>query len=197
MLYAGSPTTHIVYKITLTDTPTVANLYVNAGSPNGLTMGPDGALYYTDIDGGSVYRVTPAGMRTKVNMTNIASPNGLAFGSDGSLYVESYSAGSILKLAMSNGAEQSRTPFVPNGLPNDDGIAFDAMGRLYIGFNGGLSRVSADGMMIMHLAGNGGTANVEFGAGALNCKDVYFVNGGNLVRFENDTAGAVVPWHLP
>ena len=36
-----------------------------------------------------------------------------------------------------------------------------------------------------------------FGAGALNCKDVYYINGGNLTRFENDTAGAVVPWHLP
>jgi len=41
-----------------------------------------------------------------------------------------------------------------------------------------------------------GAANVEFGAGALDCKDIYYVTGGKIARFTNDTAGAAVPWHV-
>jgi hypothetical protein len=39
-------------------------------------------------------------------------------------------------------------------------------------------------------------ANIEFGAGALPCTDIYVASGGALVRYEmGDVAGARVPWH--
>jgi hypothetical protein len=198
VLYAGSPATSTVYKVTLGDTPTVTNLVTMAGQPNGLTMGPDGALYYTDFTGmGNVYRVTADGTRTKVTTTTLAMPNGLAFGADGALYVDLFQAGSITKLTLAAGLETARVDFVAKNMVNaDDGLAFDAAGNAYVGFAGGLSRVSADGKTITNLAKGGATANVEFGAGALDCKDIYYVTGGKIARFTNDTAGAAVPWHV-
>jgi sugar lactone lactonase YvrE len=197
LLYAGSPTTSTIYKVTVEDTPTVTPLVTKAGQPNGLTMGPDGAVYYSDFSAmGDVYRATPDGTRTKVTTTVLPQANGLAFGPDGALYVDLFTAGSITKLTLANGLETARADFVvKNTVAAADGLAFDAAGNAYVGFGGGVSRVSADGKTLTNLV-KGGTANVEFGAGALDCKDLYAVAGGKLVRVANDTAGAPVPWHL-
>jgi sugar lactone lactonase YvrE len=197
VLYAGSPSTLKVYKITLADTPTVTDFVTMAGQPNGLTMGPDGALYYTDFQNmGNVYRVATDGVRTMVTTTVIAMPNGLAFGPDGALYVDVFGMGAILKLTLAAGAETARTTYVAMGMvPAADGLAFDAAGNAYVGFGGGVSRISPDGKTLTNLV-KGGTANVEFGAGALDCKDIYYVTGGKLARQANDTAGAAVPWHV-
>ena len=44
------------------------------------------------------------------------------------------------------------------------------------------------------MASNG--ANIEFGAGALRCNDVYVgSNGAGIVRHPLDVKGANVPWH--
>jgi virginiamycin B lyase len=196
-LYAGSPTTSKIYKVTLEDTPTVTDFVTMAGQPNGLTMGPDGALYYTDFANmGNVFRVTAAGMKTMVTTTPLSMPNGLAFGADGALYVDVFQMGAITKLTLAAGVETARADFVANGLvAAADGLAFDAAGLAYVGYSGGVSRVSANGKTLTNLA-KGGTANVEFGAGALDCKDIYYVQGGKLARVANDTAGAAVPWHV-
>ena len=90
----------------------------------------------------------------------------------------------------------SRTTFM-NGLTSDKGIAFDKTGNLYIGLRGGLSKVSADGETITNVPYAGDSSSVEFGTGALSCKDIFFVSGGKIVRYTNDTESAVVPWHVP
>ena len=39
-------------------------------------------------------------------------------------------------------------------------------------------------------------ANVEFGAGALPCTDIYVASSGTLFRYTMGSArGAAVPWH--
>ena len=78
---------------------------------------------------------------------------------------------------------------------NADGAAFDEMGRLYVSAGGLLRRIAADGSRVeMMMASNG--ANIEFGAGALRCTDVYVgSNGGGIVRHTLDVKGANVPWH--
>jgi sugar lactone lactonase YvrE len=170
----------------------------DAGLPNGLTMGPDGALYYTDFQpAGDVYRVTPGGVRTKVTTAPLPKPNGLAFGPDGALYVDLYEVGEVTKLTLVDGKETARAAFVPAGtFDKADGIAFDAAGNVYIGFGEGISRVSPDGKTIKKLA-KGRTANVEFGTRAIPATDLYAVTDRKLVRVANDAAGAAVPWHAP
>ena len=195
VLYVGSPATNIVYEVTLDDAPSVTSLVTNAGAPNGLTMGPDGALYYTDFaPAGDVYRVTAGGARTKVSTSPLARPNGLAFGPDGALYVDLYERGAVTRLTLADGKETARADFIASGLDSADGIAFDSAGNVYIGFGEGVSRATPDGKTITKLA-KGRTANVEFGAGAIASNQLYAVTDKKIVRITNDLGGAGVPWH--
>jgi sugar lactone lactonase YvrE len=196
-LYIGSPATSIVYKVTLDEAPTVTSFVTNAGAPNGLSMGPDGALYYTDYQpAGDVYRVGADGARTKVSTSTLPRPNGVAFGPDGALYVDLYEQGAVVRLTLANGKEATRSDLVSAGLDKADGIAFDSAGNLYIGWGEGISRVSPDGRAVRRLA-KGKTANVEFGAGAIPATDLYAVTDKKLVRITNDLPGAAVRWHAP
>jgi sugar lactone lactonase YvrE len=195
VLYIGSPTTGLIYSVTLEDAPTVKTFLPGAGAPNGLTMGPDGALYYTDFQpAGEVYRVTADGVRTKVTASPLPKPNGLAFGPDGALYVDLFDQGAVVKLTLAGGQEKSRTNFIAAGLDAADGLAFDDAGNVYIGWGEGVTRATPDGQTLTRLA-KGRTANVEFGAGAIPAKDLYAVTGKKIVRIANDFAGAAVPWH--
>lgn len=197
-LYVGSPATMSIFVVDLAATPPTATRFLgSAGQPNGLTMGPDGILFYSDFGGGHVYRVTPEGMRTQVTMSRIAGANGVAFGPDGMLYVDSYQAGTLLRLTLTDGRESARQT-VASGLGSPDGLAFDADGRIYVGDNRGrLIRLDADGSNPEVLGmGISAAANVEFGAGALPCTDIYVASGGTLFRYTmGTTRGASVPWH--
>ena len=103
-LYAGSPVTRKIHAVDLSaDPPVVSDFVASAGGPNGLTMGPDGFLYYSDFGGGQVYRVDGDGMRTQVTASGIASANGLAFDAMGNLLVVSYSQGRLYRLSMKIG----------------------------------------------------------------------------------------------
>jgi sugar lactone lactonase YvrE len=199
-MYVGSPATHRVYTIDLSAaSPTATMLAFTAGGPNGLTTASDGSLFYSDFSGGHVWRVDSTGTRARVTTTTIMQPNGLAFGPDGALYVDSYGAGTVIRLVLASNMEMSRTTFA-TGLGSPDGLAFDSMGNLYVTDNAGgrLYRVNADGsgspMMLM--SGIGAAANIEFGAGALSCTDIYVASSGALRRYETGTiTGAAVPWH--
>lgn len=197
-LYVGSPASRTVYSVNLAeDSPTATPVVTSAGQPNGLTVGPDGALYYSDFSGGHVYRVSPEGMRTQVTTSTISGANGVAFGPDGSLYVDSYSGRRLIRLTLDNNAETGRTT-VATGLGSPDGLAFDAMGRIYVTDNGGgrLIRLNPDGSGAEDLlTGLTAPASIEFGSGSLYCTDIYVATGRSIERFMGDANGAAVPWH--
>jgi hypothetical protein len=69
------------------------------------------------------------------------------------------------------------------------------MGRLYVTAGGMLRRIAANGASVdMMMASNG--ANIDFGAGALKCTDVYVgSNNGGIRRHALDVKGMDVPWH--
>jgi sugar lactone lactonase YvrE len=197
VLYIGSPATSTVYRVTLDETPVVTSLVTTAGAPNGLTMGPDGALYYSDYEpAGDIWRVTADGARTKVSSSTLPRPNGVAFGPDGALYIDLYEVGAVTRLTLADGRETARANFIPSGLEKADGIAFDAAGNVYIGWGEGVSRATPDGKTLTRLA-KGTTANVEFGAGAIPASHLYAVTEKKIVLIENDLAGAAVRWHAP
>lgn len=202
-LYVGAPMpARTVFAVDLTGATPVARPFVTAaGSPNGLTLGPDGALYFSDFGGNHVNRVElggATGTATRVTTSPIASANGVAFLPDGTLLVASYSTGTVHRLTLTAGAETARTTFA-SGLGAPDGIAVDADGRVYVTNNGAgtVIRLEADGTgpMIL-LTGVGAAASLDFGAGALDCEDLYVASSGPMRRYEDGTAvGADVPWH--
>jgi glucose/arabinose dehydrogenase len=195
VLYAGSRDRKKLLAIFLADKPIVQELADVEPAINGVTLGPDDAVYYTDQKGGQVYRVTADGAKNQVTTTTIEDPNGLAFGPDGALYVLTYAKAKITRIELAAGKEKSRAPFADiTGGTHADGIAFDAEGRLYVTASG-LFRISADGKTVKALGAAYG-ANAEFGVGALGCSDLYTAgNGKGIARYENDTPGLDVPWH--
>ncbi len=197
-LYAGSPMTRAIHMVDLaSDPPAVSTFLASAGQPNGLTMGPDGYLYYSDFGGGHVWRVDADGMRTQVTTTAISQANGVAF-YNGDLYVDSYGRGTLYRLTLTDGRETARATVI-TGLGSLDGLAFDSTGAAYVTDQRGsrLVRIAPDGSSSDDvLTGLSAPANIEFGAGALSCTDIYVATGAGLVRYEMGTTnGLDVPWH--
>jgi sugar lactone lactonase YvrE len=197
-LYVGSPANGTVYAVDLsTDPPMATPFLTGAGGPNGLTMGPDGLLYYSDFNGSHVYRVDESGMRTRVTTSTITQANGVAF-YNGSLYVASYGRGALYRLTLTDGAETARDTVI-TGLGSLDGLAFDATGAAYVTDQrmGRLVRIAPDGATSENLlTGLSAPANVEFGVGPLSCSDIYIATGRGVVRYEMGSAnGLDVPWH--
>ncbi len=197
-LYVGSPGDRTIYDIDLTaGTPAATALVTSAGQPNGLTLGPDGALYYSDFGGGRVMRVALPGGGTPTMVGSVPSANGVAFDDEGRLLVCNYSGGQLLRLTLTGGVEASRET-VASGLGSPDGVALDASGTIYVTDNGRgrLLQLAADGSSTALLSGISSAASLEFGVGALDCEDIYVASGRTLARYEmGTTQGRAVPWH--
>jgi hypothetical protein len=133
--------------------------------------------------------------KTTVTKSAVADANGIAFGPppERQLYVLGYGSGNITRLKLENNVEVSRELFVKLPKGSADGIAFDKAGNLYA-TAGALWKVTPDKMTTMVNASGG--ANVEFGVGALSCKDVLWA-GGETRKATIDTEGMDVPWHRP
>ena len=196
-VYAASPSAGAIYAVDVAGASAVR--WLSGVTPNGMTMGSDGNIYFGDFNDGGVYRVTGMEMHMRVSGDPIEQANGVAFGPDGRLYVDSYAAGAVYALTLTDGVETAREPIAVPGFGAFDGIAFDATGRIYITDNGrgALVRLEADGSSPMMLApGISAAANIEFGVGALDCEDIYVASGGALFRYEmGDAAGLDVVWH--
>ena len=202
----GTAAPSAVMKIDVSGpTPLVGMLALASASINGVTLGEDEAVYYTEESGRNVRRVTYFGQTSLVNATALpGNPNGLAFGPDGKLYIVYFSGNNqITRLTLTNGGETGREVFLANvGSAGADGIAFDDTGRVYVTAGGQLRRFSSVMMMgtprmEMMMPSNG--ANIEFGVGALSCNDVYVGSGNAGIRRHTlaDARGANVPWHRP
>jgi sugar lactone lactonase YvrE len=194
VLYAGSRTSKKILKITLAEPPVVSALADAEATVNGVTLGEDAAVYYTDQGGGHVYRVTPEGAKSQVTTTPVSDANGLAFGPDAALYVLNYAAAKVVRLTLSaEHKETARVDFASiTGGSNADGIAFDSQGQVYVTATG-LFRLSADGKTQSKMTCAAGGANLDFGVGALPCTDLF--SASELSRCASGASGMDVPWH--
>jgi len=195
VIYAGSRSLRQLLRVTLGEAPRVETLAEVEDGINGLTLGEDGAVYYSDQAGGHLYRVAPDGAKSRVTTSPITEPNGLAFGPAGRLYVVSWATPEVTRLTLSGAVESGRERFATLPQARADGIAFDAGGRIYVTAGSVLHELSPDGRTVTALGGTGG-ANVDFGAGALSCSDMFVAGNGQGIRlFPHDTPGLDVPWH--
>ena len=186
MLFVASPSDGgVIYRIDTTQAPAEAQVWHrNAGSPNGLIIGPDGTPYFSDFGGGHVYRVDGRNQVTRITTSPVPSANGLLFDDDGTLLVLAYREGRVYRLTLNaQGIEQGRVrAHAVNGAALD-GIAKDADGRIYLSDNGNgrLLRFDADfGNAETLLRNVGAAANIVFGRGALDCDVAYVASSGTL-----------------
>jgi acyl-CoA thioesterase I len=206
ILYAGSRTARKLFAVTLSGPPTVKPLADVEEGINGVTLAADGSVYYTDQKGGHVYRVAADGTKTQVTKTPLVEPNGLAFspppipstttgGKESALYVVSWTEPTVTRLTVTGGEEAGREIFATLPQARADGIAFDGRGRMYVTASSTLYEISRDGNVVTPLGRSAG-ANIDFGAGALSCSDMYIAgNRQGLRLFGHDAAGLDVPWH--
>lgn len=189
MLYVGSPSSSgRIFRIdTLSADPAAEILLSAAGSANGVTVGPDGYIYYSDFAGGHVYSVDDAGGRVRVSQSTFTSPNGILFTDPFTMYVLSYTEGRLYRVELSEtGQEVSRAVAVTISGASPDGILQDDAGFFYISDNGGgrVYRFNADFTgRTQILMGVSAAANMAFGRGVLNCDDLYVTSSGNLQRY--------------
>lgn len=192
-----------VYKIDITDPSKVSKFADAESGINGLTMGDDGSLYYSDQIGGHIYRVSAEGTKSQVTKSPIDNADGIAFGPDGKLYVIPYLATGcpITRLTLdASHVEAARDVYVDltgQGGKNGDGIAFDRDGNVYL-TAAGLFKVTPE-KTITKLSMQGG-ANIEFGAGALACTELLWATNNATVppqKLSNDVVGQDVYWHRP
>src|SRR5690349_15735897 len=63
--------------------------------PQGITAGPDGALWFTNQGNNSIGRITTGGNVTKFTGNGISGPDGITAGPDGALWFTNYNNNSI------------------------------------------------------------------------------------------------------
>jgi sugar lactone lactonase YvrE len=97
-------------------------------SPEDMTRGPDGALWFTDDDAGGVWRFAKALDRAVAAEGRLATSEGLAFTPSGTLLVGG--AGAVVAVKPGEGPQKLRLPI---GKP--ESFAFDGAGNLYIADN--------------------------------------------------------------
>jgi sugar lactone lactonase YvrE len=144
-------------------------------SPNDLTVGPDGSVYFTDPDfqrarrpdemsgRTSVFRVKD-GVVTLVDDT-IRQPNGIALAPDGrTLYVGGNATGKIYKYPVNaDGSVGARADFA--SLSGSDGSTIDCAGNLYqVSYSDAKVHVYApSGAALGTISAGASTTNVAFG----------------------------------
>jgi streptogramin lyase len=179
----------------LTTTPTQMML-ATVAQPNGITVGPDGAVYVSDFSGNSVIRIdATTGTTTTVTASSIAGADGVAFTDDGHLLVTSYSAGTVLSLALDAAHHETGRTTAATGVGSADGVALDSTGTIWVGGGSRVYRIGAGGTPDMMMTTPGGTANLEWGSGVLGCHDLYVATGSGLRRITTTVVQRAVPWH--
>lgn len=172
-------------------TVTVETL-VDGGSQidDGLTIGPDGALYGSRFGGfpapvgTTVTRVDPGTGGTSVYASGFQRANGLAFGPDGSLFVANYNTGVISRVApdgtVSTYAQANTTV---------SGLAYDDQNDLlYVAsYDGGWVRsVSSSGTLTPVVSGLDSPAGLAFDS--QNRLYVANFENGTIFRIEGNSA---------
>jgi hypothetical protein len=196
-LFIGDPTAGQLRVATGLDATPSQTPLAAIDQPNGVTVGPDGAVYVSDFGNDSVLRVdASSGAMTTVTASAIAGADGVAFTDDGHLLVTSYADGTVVSLTLDASHHETARATVATSVPSADGVALDEAGTIYVGGGSRVYRIGAGGTPDMTLQmGHTGTANIEWGAGVLGCHDLYVATGGGLTRIALTVGQRAVPWH--
>jgi gluconolactonase len=177
-------------------------------SPNDVTLGPDGAIYFTDptldlVKGETqetpfkgVYRLDAAGKVTLLTK-DLDQPNGLAFSPDGKyLYIDDSAQKNIrryrfdkTKGTISDGMifADEKVEGVRGGVP--DGIKLDKAGNIFVTGPRGIWVWNKSGKHIGTIVTPRGPANLTWGGPSYST--LYLTAGKNVYILQTKTKGAL------
>lgn len=108
-------------------------------SPSGITIGPDGALWFTEASANQIGRITATGVVTEYPIpTAAAEPNGITLGPDGALWFTELGADKIGRITTAGIVTEYSVPS-PDAQPNwiaagpDGALWFTEQGATQIG----------------------------------------------------------------
>ena len=140
---------------------------------SGQAFDPSGNLFVADVNANTIYKITPAGVRTIYANTGLSGPTAIAFDKTGNMYETDRGTGRIYKFAP-NGI---RTTFA-SGLAQPYFMTFSAGGNLFVGcYNGGASET------IQEFTPSGKQST--FASGFNNINGLAFNNAGDLYVADN------------
>ena len=180
-------------------------------SPNDVTLGPDGALYFTDptldlvkgerqeIPFKGVYRLGKDG-KVSLLIRDMAQPNGLAFSPDGRyLYVDDTERRSIWRYAFHpNGTVSGGVLFGEEKSDGDpgvpDGMKVDREGNLYVTGPGGIWVWSPGGRRLGRIFLPSTAANLTWGGPD---RSILWITAGHYVYALKMKAFGYLPYTEP
>ena len=120
---------------------TVDVLYSGTGLSYGLALDPEGNIYSSDFNAGSVRKFRPDGGIEMIG-SGFTNPAGIARDHDGTMYVaDSGISGSVYKIAPGG----AQTP-VGSGFTSPGGVAVDHQGNVYVSDTIGVYRITPGGV---------------------------------------------------
>jgi len=161
-------------------------------SPNDLTFGADGTLYFTDPNYQApspapqaaqlAYRVPPGSATATPVGSGISQPNGITMSPDRKTLYISGSNGVFAHPVMADGSLGAASPFASDLVRSSDGMGIDCAGNLYTTSNQNVIIVSPQGKEVgrISVAGVTSVSNVAFGGA--DHKTIYITALGNGTR---------------
>ena len=157
-----------------------------AGSqPNGAVPGPDGNLWFVELNGNNIARVTPAGVITEFPVPTAASqPSGITAGPDGNLWFSEAAGNKIGRITMSG--QITEFP-IPTGASSPETIVTGPDGNLWFAERDGnqIGRITPSGQI------------TEFPVPTASSQPIRIISGadGNLWFVENqgNKVGRITP----
>jgi sugar lactone lactonase YvrE len=162
-------------------------LVTGIGDPNFVLVRADGSVLISDDATSDIY-VVGDNSQPRLFSTAVNHPNGLALSDDGeTLYVAQIFKSirpvvrddSLWAIALNDGTPVGAAQLVARTGPlaANDGLAIDALGRVYIAANGPAAQIwrydPADGDMALIAEHIHGAASIAFGAGEFDHRSIY------------------------
>ena len=97
-----------------------------SGEPTGISKGPDGNLWFTEMQSGQIGRSTLTGAMTEFPLNNSgAGPSAIAIGPDGKLWFDEMDGGRIGSITTAGAIQEFNLPTLPARQPTDIALGPD------------------------------------------------------------------------
>jgi virginiamycin B lyase len=136
---------NFIGRMTTTGTLTTYNIPTAAGNALGITVGPDGALWFVEFNGDKIGRISTAGAITEYAVpTANSEPSDITTGPDGALWFDEFNSGKIGRITTAGTVTEYTTPTANSG---PSGITTGPDGAVWFGeFNSGkIGRITTAG----------------------------------------------------